>query len=95
MSPLPGYAAWCLAGLVLCAALLLLRRPVALLLRLLPLDCPASVYLAQQTEAIAHLDFHTALTISAVSAWAVWLAFLLLAAWMVKKSSGKKLRYGV
>ena len=35
MSPLPGYAAWCLAGLVLCAALLLLRRPVALLLRLL------------------------------------------------------------
>ena len=68
---------------------------LALLLRLLPLDCPASVYLAQQTEAIAHLDFHTALTISAVSAWAVWLAFLLLAAWMVKKSSGKKLRYGV
>ena len=35
MSPLPGYAAWCLAGLVLCAALLLLRRPVALVLRLL------------------------------------------------------------
>lgn len=35
MSPLSGYAAWCLAGLVLCAALLLLRRPVALLLRLL------------------------------------------------------------
>jgi len=35
MSPLPGYAAWCLAGLVLCAVLLLLRRPVALVLRLL------------------------------------------------------------
>ena len=35
MSPLPGYVAWCLAGLVLCAALLLLRRPVALLLRLI------------------------------------------------------------
>lgn len=34
MSPVPGYMAWCLAGLVLCAALLLLRRPVARLLRL-------------------------------------------------------------
>lgn len=34
MSPVPGYLAWCLAGLVLCAALLLLRRPVARLLRL-------------------------------------------------------------
>ena len=68
---------------------------IALLLRLFPLDCPASVYLVQQTETIAHLDFHTALSISAVAAWAVWLCFLLLAAWMVKKSSGKKLRYGV
>ncbi len=34
MSALPAYVAWCLAGLVLCAALLLLRRPVACLLRL-------------------------------------------------------------
>lgn len=34
MSPIPGYLAWCLAGLVLCAALLLLRRPVTRLLRL-------------------------------------------------------------
>ena len=34
MSPMPGYVAWCLAGLVLCAALLLLRRPAAWLLRL-------------------------------------------------------------
>ena len=30
----PGYAAWCLSGLLLCAALFLLRRPVARLLRL-------------------------------------------------------------
>ena len=35
MTPLPGYMAWCLAGLLLCAALLLLRRPAARLLRLL------------------------------------------------------------
>ena len=34
MSPMPGYVAWCLAGLLLCAALLLLRRPAAWLLRL-------------------------------------------------------------
>ena len=32
MNPVPGYAAWCLAGL--CAALLVLRRPAARLLRL-------------------------------------------------------------
>lgn len=34
MSPLSEYAAWCMAGLLLCAALLLLRRPAARLLRL-------------------------------------------------------------
>lgn len=34
MSPLSGYMAWCLAGLLLCAALLILRRPAARLLRL-------------------------------------------------------------
>ena len=33
MTPLPGYVAWCLAGLLLCAALLVLRRPAARLLR--------------------------------------------------------------
>lgn len=34
MTPLPGYMAWCLSGLLLCAALLILRRPAARLLRL-------------------------------------------------------------
>jgi len=34
MNPLPGYVAWCLAGLLLCAALFLLRRTAAHLLRL-------------------------------------------------------------
>lgn len=34
MNPVPGYMAWCLAGLLLCAALFLLRRPAARLLRL-------------------------------------------------------------
>ena len=43
MTPMPGYAAWCLAGLVLCAALLLLRRPAAWLIRL---TLRSSVWLA-------------------------------------------------
>ena len=43
MNPIPGYLAWCLAGLVLCAALVLLRRPVA---RLLQLALRSSVGLA-------------------------------------------------
>ena len=34
MNTLPGSVAWCLTGLVLCAALLLLRRPAARLLGL-------------------------------------------------------------
>ena len=34
MTGLPGYVAWCLAGLLLCAALLILRRPVVRLFRL-------------------------------------------------------------
>ena len=34
MTDLPGYAAWSLAGLTLCAALLVLRRPLAHLIRL-------------------------------------------------------------
>ena len=34
MTGLPDYAAWSMAGLLLCAALLLLRRPLAQLIRL-------------------------------------------------------------
>lgn len=34
MSPLDGYVAWCLAGLSICAALLILRRPAARLFSL-------------------------------------------------------------
>lgn len=35
MNPLPDYTAWGLAGLLLCAALLLLHRPLAQLIRLI------------------------------------------------------------
>ena len=34
MNSMPGSMAWCLAGLLLCTALLVLRRPVVRLLRL-------------------------------------------------------------
>ena len=68
---------------------------ISLLIRLFPLESPVSAYLAEQTEAIAGLDFHQALTISAVAAWALWLAFLALAVWMVKKSSGKTPRHAI
>jgi len=63
---------------------------VWILVRLFPLECPVSAYLAEQTEAIASLDFHRALTIAAVAAWGVWLVFLALAVWAVKKSSRKR-----
>lgn len=59
------------------------------LFRITPLSSPASVYLAEQTEAIAHLDFHQALTLSAVASWGVWLVFLALTVWVVQKNSGK------
>ena len=69
--------------------------PVYGMASLLPLEVSVSAYLARQTEAIAHLDFHQALTISAAAAWAVWLAFLVLALYVVKKSSGKSARHRV
>ena len=64
----------------------------AALVRLLPLELPVSLYLAQQTETIAQLDFQRALTISAAAAWGMWLFFLALAVYMVKKSSGQNRR---
>ena len=62
---------------------------------LLPLEAPVSAYLADQAEALAALDFQQALTISTVSAWVVWLLFFALAAYVVKKSSGKTRLHGV
>lgn len=61
----------------------------AALVRLIPLSSPVSLYLAQQTETISQLDFQRALTISAAAAWGVWLLFLALAVYVVKKSSRK------
>ena len=68
---------------------------LGLLTWLFPLDAPVSSYLAEQTETLAALDLHQALTISSVSAWCVWLLFLLLAVRGMKKSSGKSHARGV
>ena len=68
---------------------------LALLSHLLPLEAPVSAYLAEQTEALAALDFQQALTISAVAAWGTWLLFFALAIRAVKKSSGKMRPQGV
>lgn len=68
---------------------------LAALTRLIPLDAPVGAYLAQQTQALAVVDFSQALTISLLWAWWVWLAFLAAAIWVVKKSSGKAWRQSV
>lgn len=62
------------------------------LTRLFPLAEPVSAYLAEQVETLSELDFSTALTISTVSAWVLWLGCFAVAALMVRKSSRKKSR---
>ena len=60
------------------------------LTRLFPLAEPVSSYLAEQVETFADMDFSTALTISTVSAWVIWLGCFAIAAFVVRKSSGKQ-----
>lgn len=63
---------------------------VAGLFRIFPFRESASVYLAEQVEGLAALDFHTALTVSAVAAWVVFLLFLTAAAAAIRKNGGKR-----
>lgn len=65
---------------------------VALLVRLFPLEAPVSSYLAEQVEGIAGIDFSTALTISTVASWVLWLGFFLAAVAAVRKTSRKRRR---
>ena len=65
---------------------------LSILARILPIQVSVSFYLAEQTETIARMDFQQALAISAAAAWLVWLLFLLLTAYIVKKSSRKRMR---
>ena len=60
------------------------------LLWFFPQEISVASYLVEQTEAIATLDFHRALTISAAWAWGMWLVFFALALYVLKKSSGKR-----
>lgn len=62
---------------------------VALLSRFFLADAPVSSYLAAQVEGIASIDFSTAITISTVAAWGMWLLFLLLAGFAIRKISRK------
>ncbi len=68
---------------------------VAGLFRVFSFGESASVYLAEQVEGLAALDFHTALTVSTVAAWVVFLVFLLAAAAAVGKKGGKRRRHVV
>lgn len=61
----------------------------AALTHFFPLAAPVSSYLAEQAETIAGLDFTSALTISLVTVFVVWTAWVLLCGAMVKKSGGK------
>ncbi len=63
---------------------------IAGLTRRFPLDVEVSSALAEQVEDLAHMDFSTALTLSATLAWLVWLAFFLLAVFAIGKNSGKR-----
>lgn len=63
---------------------------VSLLTRVFLLDIAVSDYLAERVEGIASWDFTTALTVSTVAAWVLWLAFFAVAAQTVRKTSGKR-----
>lgn len=65
---------------------------VALLARLIPLGEPVSSVLAEQVAGLSALDFHTALAISTVSAWMVFLFFLFVAVLAIRKSSDRRRR---
>lgn len=62
----------------------------ALVLRLFPLEQPVSAYLTEQVEGMAYVDFSTALTLSAVCAWVIFLLFFALAALGVKTGGNRR-----
>ena len=65
------------------------------LTRLFPLSVPVSVYLSQQADSIAGLDFSSALTVSLVSVFLMWALWAGVCAVLVKKSGGKLSRHRV
>ena len=72
----------------------------SILFHFIPFELPASAYLAEQVDSLAALDFHTALSISTVAAWVLWLLFFAGAVYALyrlptRKSGGKKGLYDV
>lgn len=61
----------------------------AALARLVPMEAPVADYLAQQVADIAGTDFSSALVVSVVCAWVVFLLFFLAAAAGSRKKLGK------
>ena len=88
MTALPDYAAWALAGLLLCAALLLLRRPLAQLIRLALRSSVALAALAMLAQ-VGHL-FGVRLGVNLVNALVVGLlgvpgfGLLLMLQWVLR-----------
>ena len=58
---------------------------VGVIARLFPLPGSVSECLSQQVAALAALDFHRSLTLSAVSAWILWLLFVCMAVWAARR----------
>lgn len=63
---------------------------VQLLLLVFALDEPVSSYLAEQVDDIVSMQFQNALTLSTVTAWIVWLLFLIVSFVAVQKSAGNR-----
>ena len=55
----------------------------------LPLERPVSSYLAEQVDGMIQLEFSRALSVSAGTAWGLWLIFVGLSVAALKKSSRK------
>lgn len=60
--------------------------------RFLSLPAPAGSYLAEQVDGIARLDFGSAIAISGLAAWSVWVLFILVSAYILRKNCRKKRR---
>jgi hypothetical protein len=72
-----------------------LRLLIFCITRFLCFEEPVSAYLAQQVEAIAGMDFRSALVISLLVVWSVWILFLFVSPGSSEKTveNGRKLWY--
>ena len=66
-----------------------------LLARIIPFSEPVSSYLVQQTESLAAIDFSSALAVSTVTSFGVWLIFSVLCLSQLRKRGGKLPRHPV